>query len=122
MPARSYPRSANDNGSPSTARARATSPCSVRSAPSATSARMPLPSRAAEYATHRGILEFQAEVVAYLSMNELGQLDDEIAAHSRGYIQYWLRNELPPDRAIQQVFRATDAVLRAGRLAVEPAE
>jgi len=75
-----------------------------------------LPARHEEYATHRGIMEFQAESVAYLAMNELGQLDDETAEHSRGYIQHWLRDEQPPDKAIQQVFRATDAILRAGKV------
>jgi hypothetical protein len=81
-----------------------------------------IPARHEEYATHRGIMEFQAEAVAYLAMNELGQLDDETATHSRGYIQHWLRDERPPDRAIQQVFRATDAILRAGRIAVGATE
>jgi hypothetical protein len=81
-----------------------------------------LPARHKEYETHRGILEFQAEAVAYLAMNELGQLDNETASRSRGYIQHWLRDEQPPDRAIQHVFRATDAILKAGRLAVEAAE
>jgi hypothetical protein len=81
-----------------------------------------IPARHTEYATHRGIGEFQAEAVAYLAMNELGQLDDETASRSRGYIQHWLRDERPPDRAIQHVFRATDAILKAGRVAVEAAE
>ncbi len=76
-----------------------------------------IPSRYEEYTTHRGITEFQAEAVAYLAMNELGQLDDQTASVSRGYIQHWLRDEQPPDKAIQQVFRATDAILKAGRAA-----
>jgi N-terminal domain of anti-restriction factor ArdC len=75
-----------------------------------------LPARHEEYATHRGIGEFQAEAVAYLAMNELGQLDEQTASVSRGYIAHWLRDEQPPDKAIQQVFRATDAILRAGRV------
>lgn len=74
-----------------------------------------------EYATHRGIGEFQAEAVAHLAMNEVGQPDDQTASVSRGYIQHWLRDEQPPDKAIQQVFRAADAILKAGRLAVEDA-
>jgi hypothetical protein len=53
-------------------------------------------------------------------MNELGVADEETAAASRGYIQHWLRDEQPPDKAIQQVFAATDRVLRAGRLAELP--
>jgi hypothetical protein len=80
-----------------------------------------IPSHYEEYSTHRGIMEFQAEAVAYLAMNELGQLDDETATRSRGYIQHWLRDERPPDKAIQQVFRVTEAILKAGRLAVEDA-
>jgi hypothetical protein len=81
-----------------------------------------LPARHGEYATHRGVTEYQAESVAYLAMHELGMMDDETANHSRGYIQHWLRDERPSDRAIQQVFRATDAILKAGRVAVEAAE
>jgi hypothetical protein len=69
-----------------------------------------------EYATHRGIMEFQAEAVAYLAMNELGQLDEETASTSRGYIQHWLRDERPPDQAIREVFTATDLILKAGRI------
>jgi antirestriction protein ArdC len=76
-----------------------------------------LPSTIEEYRAHRGVAEFQAEAAAYLSMNELGQLDEDTAIASRGYIQHWLRNEQPPERAIQQVFRATDAILKAGRAA-----
>ncbi len=79
-----------------------------------------LPHTLDDYATHRGIKEFQAEAVAYLAMNELGQLDDETAASSRGYIQHWLADEHPPDKSIQQVFTAADRILRAGRM-VEPA-
>ncbi len=79
-----------------------------------------IPSRGEEYATHRGLTEFQAEAVAYLAMNESGQLDDATATVSRGYIQHWLDDERPPDRAIQHVFKATDAILRAGRVAPDP--
>lgn len=64
---------------------------------------------------HRGVREFQAEAAAYLCMNELGQLDEEGASASRGYIQHWLAEEQPPDKAIQQVFAATDRILRAGQ-------
>jgi len=81
-----------------------------------------MPEAAAEYATHRGIKEFQAEATAYLTMNELEQLDEEQASQSRGYIQHWLRNDRPPDVAIKQVFAATDKILKAGRLAVEGGE
>jgi hypothetical protein len=74
-----------------------------------------LPARHEQYATHRGLMEFQAEAVAYLAMNELEQLDEHTAEVSRGYIQHWLRDEKPSDKAIQHVFRATEAILRSGR-------
>jgi hypothetical protein len=77
-----------------------------------------MPQSLAEYATHRGIFEFQAESTAYLTMHELGQLDAAAASASRGYIQEWLDGERPPERAIQQVFTATDRILKAGRLTV----
>ncbi|OLC62313.1 MAG: hypothetical protein AUH89_01430 [Ktedonobacter sp. 13_1_40CM_4_52_4] len=77
-----------------------------------------LPETIAEYETHRGIMEFQAEATAHLTMNELGQLTDEMATHSCGYIQDWLEGERPPDKAIRQVFAATDQILKAGRIAV----
>ncbi len=80
-----------------------------------------LPHALDDYATHRGVKEFQAEAVAYVAMNELGQLDDETASASRGYIQHWLDSERPPDKAIQQVFVATDRILRAGRIPAPPA-
>jgi antirestriction factor ArdC-like protein len=75
-----------------------------------------LPHHFEEYQTHRGIMEFQAESVAYLAMHELDLLDEDAASESRGYIQWWLKSEHPPDRAIQQVFTATDRILRAGRI------
>lgn len=71
-----------------------------------------------EYATHRGTMEFQAEATAYLSLHELGRIDEAAASESRGYIRHWLREEQPRDREIRLVFAATDQILRAGRLAV----
>ena len=79
-----------------------------------------MPESLAEYSTHRGIFEFQAEATAYLKMNELEQLDEATATHSRGYIQEWLRDDRPPDKAIREVFSTTDAILKAGRLAISP--
>jgi hypothetical protein len=81
-----------------------------------------LPHHYEEYAPHRGVMEFQAEAVAYLCMNELKVMDDETAEHSRGYIRHWLGEEQPPDQAIRQVFTAADRILRAGRVAVEGQE
>ena len=81
-----------------------------------------MPESLEEYSTHQGIFEFQAEATAYLTMNELEQLDEVTATHSRGYIQDWLKDERPPDKAIRDVFSATDAILKAGRLAISPPE
>ena len=76
------------------------------------------PEALAEYQTHRGVMEFQAEASAYLTMNELEQLDEATATRSRGYVQTWLRGERPPERAIRDVFVATDKILKAGRIAI----
>ena len=78
-----------------------------------------LPHSYEDYATHRGVREFQAEAVAYIAMNELGQLDDETAGISRGYIQHWLQEEKPPEKAIQQAFSAADRILKSGRVAID---
>lgn len=77
-----------------------------------------LPRSVGEYASHRGIMEFQAEGTAYICCNELQLLDETTASHSRGYIRHWLEDEQPPERAIRQVFGAADRILKAGRLAV----
>jgi hypothetical protein len=76
------------------------------------------PEGLAEYQQHRGIMEFQAEATAYLSMKELERLDEDTAFRSRGYVQGWLKGERPPDKAIREVFVATDQILKAGRIAV----
>ena len=81
-----------------------------------------LPHHYEEYKAHRGILEFQAEAVSYLVMNELEVMEDETASHSRGYIRHWLSDEQPPDQAIRQVFTAADRILRAGRIEVDGQE
>jgi len=72
-------------------------------------------SAAAEYRSHRGIKEFQAESVAYLAMNELELMTPEQASSSRGYIQGWLQRQTPAEADIRPVFMATDKILRAGR-------
>lgn len=77
-----------------------------------------LPGKHAEYLLHRGVMEFEAEATAYLTMNELEQLDGDTASHSRGYIQHWLDGEQPSEESIRSVFRATEAILRAGRVTV----
>jgi antirestriction factor ArdC-like protein len=75
-----------------------------------------LPHSISEYATHRGLKEFEAEGTAYLVLNELELLDAETASHSRGYIQEWLKGEEKPgEREIRLVFAATETILKAGR-------
>lgn len=71
-----------------------------------------------EYATHRGVMEFQAEAVSYLVANELEVATEEVQSVSRAYIQHWLGGQRPPDQAIRQVFQATDTILKSGRMAV----
>jgi antirestriction protein ArdC len=77
-----------------------------------------LPRTIGEYATHRGVKEFEAEGTAYLVMNELELLDEETATRSRGYIRHWLHEERPPEPSIRVAFRAADAILKAGRVAL----
>lgn len=78
-----------------------------------------LPSQHADYLSHRGAKEFEAEATSYLTLHELGQADEATTTHSRGYIQGWLEGEKPSDESIRSVFKATDAILRAGRSVVE---
>ena len=76
-----------------------------------------MPHQHEEYELHRGVMEFEAEATSYLVMNELELMDEETASHSRGYIRHWLQDEQPPEKSIQRVFRAADAILRSGRVA-----
>lgn len=77
------------------------------------------PEQMKEYLTHRGVKEFQAEATAYLCANELEATDAMDMAESRAYVQNWLKGERPDDKAIKQVFSATTAILKAGRVTVE---
>lgn len=47
-----------------------------------------IPHHFEEYQAHGGIMEFQAEATSYLLMNEFELMDEETAAHSRGYIRH----------------------------------
>ena len=64
---------------------------------------------------HKGVREFGAESVAFLTMHDLGMDDHFDADESRAYIQNWLRNTEVEDSHIRQVFSATTRVLKAGR-------
>lgn len=62
----------------------------------------------------RGVMEFQAEAVAYLLAHEL-ELCDWDPAESRHYIQNWLGREEVTPTHIQKVFSAVSNILIAGR-------
>lgn len=75
----------------------------------------------AEYSTHRGVKEFQAEAVAYLLAHEL-DLTDWDASESRAYVRQWLDGDEVSDKDIRQVFGAVGKILDAGRTPVEDEE
>jgi hypothetical protein len=70
-----------------------------------------------EYRHPRGIMEYQAETVAYLVLNLMGVMDEQTARYSRGYTRHWLRDEKPPEQAVRQVLTVADRIWRAGRIA-----
>lgn len=63
-------------------------------------------------ATPKDLREVEAECVALICCDCLGLGGGEF---SRGYIQHWLGRQQIPDKSVQKVFKAADAVLRAGR-------
>lgn len=79
------------------------------------------PERSAEYQQHRGHFEFEAEGSAYLVMNELDVLTESEAVESRGYIQGWMRGAEAKESSIKTIFKTTDVILKAGRLAIAEA-
>jgi antirestriction protein ArdC len=71
--------------------------------------------------TPRSLREVEAEAVALVCLEALGLAGAE---HCRGYIQHWnaRRGAEPiPERSAQRIFKAADAILRAGREALEHA-
>ena len=64
-------------------------------------------------------MEFEAEATAYLVGHELDVITDDQASESRAYCQSWLSGQNPPETSIRRIFASTNAILRAGRLAVE---
>lgn len=73
-------------------------------------------SSVAEYLTHRGHMEFEAEGTAYLVMNDI---DPDEKHHDkavmRGYVASWLNGAQPADRSIMKVISTADRILTAGR-------
>lgn len=67
-----------------------------------------------EYQAHRGRYEFEAEASAHVVLKELGELDDETASVSRGYISSWMKGEKPSEASIRSVLNVATRVLAAG--------
>lgn len=63
----------------------------------------------------RDINEFEAEASTYLVLNEIGQLTDEVATVSRGYVQSWMGDQKPTEQSVRAIFKTTDAIVNAGR-------
>lgn len=80
------------------------------------------PQGMADYRTHRGVMELEAEGSAYLLGNELEVVDQDALSESRAYIQGWLRGDEAPDTSIRRIFKVTDTILQAGRVAVAAEE
>lgn len=66
------------------------------------------------YQEHRGQYEFEAEASAYVTLNTLGELPEEVAAVSRGYVQHWLQDEKPSDQSLRNVINVSSRILSAG--------
>lgn len=80
------------------------------------------PDKMEAYAQHRGVYEFQAEGSAHLAMNELDLLTPDMASVSRGYIQSWMRGQVPTDQVVRSIFTVTDKILQAGYEPVEASD
>lgn len=66
--------------------------------------------------TPRNLREVEAESVALLV---LGSLNESGLEYCRGYVQHWLRGGEIPEKSVQKIFKAADAILRAGRVELE---
>jgi antirestriction protein ArdC len=62
--------------------------------------------------TPRDIREVEAECVALICSESLGMPGAEF---SRGYIQHWLKSNSIPEKSVHRIFKAAEAILRAGR-------
>lgn len=71
-----------------------------------------------EYKQHRGLMEFQAEGVAYIAGHDLEMTEHFDAAESRHYGQTWLDGQQPGEDHIRDVFTASDKIIRAGLVEV----
>lgn len=62
--------------------------------------------------TPRTLMEAEAEAVALICTESLGM---DGAEFCRGYIQNWYREGEIPEKSAHRIFKAADAILRAGR-------
>lgn len=77
------------------------------------------PDGLAEYAEHRGSMEFEAEASAFVVLKELGALDEATANVSRGYVQGHMRNERPTEPSLKRVLNVATRALNAGYVTAE---
>ena len=68
--------------------------------------------------TPQSLREAEAESVALICLESLGM---DGAADCRGYIQAWYKAGEIPEKSAHKIFKAADAILKAGRPAVQEA-
>jgi len=69
--------------------------------------------------TPRNLREVEAECVALICCESLALAG---MCECRGYVQHWLGTDAIPDRSAQRIFKAADAILKAGYPAKDPSE
>lgn len=77
------------------------------------------PDGMAEYAEHRGSMEFEAEASAFVVLKELGALDEATANVSRGYCQTWMKDSSPTEQSLKRVLNTSTRLLNAGYVPAE---
>lgn len=67
--------------------------------------------------SEQDIIEFQAEAVSFIIMNESEAVDgqDWDRSGSRAYIQHWLQGKNPSEAEIKPIFSAVEKILKAGK-------
>lgn len=67
-----------------------------------------------EYRQHRGVMEFEAEATAFLTLKELSATDQFNESESRAYVQGHLKALRPPEQSFRTVLNTTTQILAAG--------
>lgn len=67
-----------------------------------------------EYETHRGVMEFEAEATAHLTLMTLGAEDQFDPSESRKYIQLYIGNEQPTEKNFSTILNSTGRLVEAG--------